>query len=43
MLSRREWSAFLTERENEVIEGGDLGIGNIGDELPVEKILEMKI
>jgi len=43
MLSRREWSAFLRERENEAIEGGDLAIGNIGDELPVEKVLEMKM
>ena len=43
MLSRREWRSFFTEREDEEIEGGDLRIGNIGEELPVDKVLEMKI
>ena len=43
MLSRKEWTTFLTEREDEEIEGGDLRIGCTGEELPVEKVFEMKM
>lgn len=43
MLSRRRWRAFLTEREDGEVEGGDLRIGNTGEELPVEKVFEMRM
>ena len=42
-LSKREWMTFFTEREDEEVEGGDLRIGNTGEELPVEKVFKMRI